>query len=535
MSDFFKRNLVWIAILLCIAGVVLSIISIPTGNPVFFFIGVVLATPTIGYLVYQVFFHQDQPELDLTPTTSKFSTSNITSIVSNKADVLLDDEITDEDNLEPFYNGYANEQEIDKRLSELTKNERELAVIDLPEIDLPTARQDNFSTTSAIENATNRELFMKRAAVATSAETFTTEIPADLISNIIDDEPITAPITQTSTPEPVAADTTVQPTAQLETYTAEIDNFDSMTDDQTTEETVSLDDPNFINNNLVVMPQNAVPVVKPNLTPIDLTNATVIHINAETVAKRKKRAEEKKNLLAQENLERYLRRYFVETAACFLMDRTIYKDKNGIAPYNKFAVNKNTGLPEYTMSATKGKLYKFATYLIDAERFITHSVLYDDFVTAIEQGVSLSRISETLHPIYRKKFKKDFILNLANREDWDNVMILVYNNYILNNDNFKDIFTHIPFEIPIAYNEENIIDYLKDADLQERFSEKYSAIEEMGVPTFWEAYYICFINSIKQKLSNTQLENAVLREYKKIARALKRADTTRRRQLRKAS
>ena len=180
------------------------------------------------------------------------------------------------------------------------------------------------------------------------------------------------------------------------------------------------------------------------------------------------------------------------------MDRTIYKDKNGIAPYNKFAVNKNTNLPEYTMSATKGKLYKFCTYLIDAERFITHQVLYDDFITAIEQGVSLARISETLHPIYRKKYKKDFVLNLANREDWDNVMILVYNNYILDNDNFKDIVTRIPFEIATAYNEENVIDYLKDPDLQERFNEKYTALEEMGVPTFWEAYYICFINSIKQ-------------------------------------
>ena len=217
------------------------------------------------------------------------------------------------------------------------------------------------------------------------------------------------------------------------------------------------------------------------------------------------------------------------------MDRTLYKDKNGIAPYNKFAVNKTTNLPEYTMAATKGKLYKFCTYLIDAERFINHHYLYEDFVTAIEQGVSLSRISETLHPIYRKKYKKDFILNLSNREDWDNVLILVYNNYLLSNDNFKDVFTHIPFEIPAAYHEENIIDYLKDPDLQERFNEKYTALEEMGVPNYWEAIFICFVNAIKQKLTTEQLENAVLKEYKKIARALKRADATRRRQLRKAS
>ena len=93
----------------------------------------------------------------------------------------------------------------------------------------------------------------------------------------------------------------------------------------------------------------------------------------------------------------------------------------------------------------------------------------------------------------------------------------------------------MPFEIPFAYNDENIIDYLKDPDLQERFAEKYSALEEMGVPTFWEAIYICFINSIKQKLTIEQLETALLREYKKISRSLKRIDNTRRKTLRKAS
>ena len=523
MNDFFKRNLVWIAILLCITGVVLSIIGIPTGKPIFFFVGIVLALPTVGYLIYQVFFHQDKPELNLAPATARVSSSNITSIVTKKDDILIRDEITDDDNLEPFYNGYANEQEIDKRLQELTNDERERAIIELPEINLPTARPGNFNATTALEDTTNDELYRQRESAAANAETFTTEVPTEFIEEL-DAEPIA---------ENNLSVVTAEPTVTNETYTAEIENFD----DQSA--ILSLTDPNYIPSDEPVMPQPVVTVKQPvkpqKLTPIDLTNATVIHINAENAAKRKQRAEEKKTLLSQTNLERYLRRYYVETAACFLMDRTIYKDKNGIAPYNKFAVNKNTNLPEYTMSATKGKLYKFCTYLIDAERFITHQVLYDDFITAIEQGVSLARISETLHPIYRKKYKKDFILNLANREDWDNVMILVYNNYILDNDNFKDIFTRVPFEIATAYNEENVIDYLKDPDLQERFNEKYTALEEMGVPTFWEAYYICFINSIKQKLTTEQLEKAVLREYKKIARALKRLDATRRRQLRKAS
>ncbi len=105
MNDFFKRNLVWIAILLCVAGIVLSIIGIPAGNPIFFFVGIVLSLPTVGYLIYHVFFYHEKPELNLNPTTTKISTSNITSIVNKRKDVLLKDEISDDDDLEPFYNG----------------------------------------------------------------------------------------------------------------------------------------------------------------------------------------------------------------------------------------------------------------------------------------------------------------------------------------------------------------------------------------------------------------------------------------------
>ncbi|MBQ7973491.1 MAG: hypothetical protein IJ295_00845 [Clostridia bacterium] len=102
---------------------------------------------------------------------------------------------------------------------------------------------------------------------------------------------------------------------------------------------------------------------------------------------------------------------------------------------------------------------------------------------------------------------------------------------MLNNDNFKDVFIRVPFEIPVAFNEQNIIDYLKDTDLQEHFAERFSALDEIGFPTFWDALYICFINSIKQKLTIEQLEDAILRNYKKVARALKRIDNNRRKLL----
>lgn len=541
MSDFFKRNLVWIAILLCIGGVVLSIIGIPTGKPIFFFVGIVLSIPTIGYLIYQVFFYRDKPELNLTPTTAKYTSSNITSIITQKDDVLLKNEITDDDDLEPLYNGYANDQEIAKRLQELTNNERQRAIIELPEIQLPKAEPGNFDEDIAIQELTNDELLQQREVLNNSDTTFSTEVPPAFIEETTvateeANEPLTDTVQTAENTKPVS-------------YTVNIDNFDTLDENNeslvfsperqeiTNEQSVelTLDAPDFIPPTEPVLAQNPDSAQPVKLTPVDLTNKKIVSINTATIEKRKQKAQEKKTLLEQSNLERYLRRYFIETAVCFLLDRTFYKDKYGIAPYNKLAINKDTNLPEYTMSATKGKLYKFCTYLIDTERFITHQYLYDDFITAVEQGISLSRISETLHSLYRKKYKKDFILNLSNREDWDNVIILVYNNYILNNDNFKDIFTHVPFEIPFAYNDENIIDYLKDPDLQERFAEKYSALEEIGVPTFWEAVYICFINSIKQKLTTEQLETAIMREYKKIARSLKRLDNTRRKTLRKAS
>ena len=499
MTDFFKRNLVWITIILCVGGVVLSIIGIPTGNPIFFFIGIILALPTIAYLIYQVFFDNGKAELNLAPTTIKTNHSNITSIISDKNQILLSDQISNEENLETLYHGYANQDEISKRLQELTNNERERTIIELPEIILPDAEPEDSNNdfdfenddTTTIETKTNQELALQRENFSQLPNTFIPEIPAE--------------INETNH--------NLEVTTPTEDHT-EIPDSENISP--------SLTDPNFVLGKRVM----------PKLDP-KLLNAkhTIIRINPQNAELRKQKAAEKKALLSQPNLERYLQRYFIETAACFLMDRTIYKDKHGIAPYNKYAVNKDTGLLEYSMSATKGKLYKFCTNLIDAERFITHPALYEDFVTAVERGVSLARISETLHPLYRKKYKKDFVLNLSNREDWDNVIILVYNNYILNNDNFKDIFIRVPFEIPVAYNEPNVIDYLKDTELQDRFNERYAALEDIGIPTFWEAIYVCFINSIKQKLTIEQIENVILREHKKIVRGLKRADKTRRKLL----
>lgn len=475
MIEFVKKNLVWVSIFLCIAGVVLSVIGIPTQQPLFFFVGIILALPTIAYILYQVFFDKGQAEIDLRAAeATKPTTNHITTVLEKKEDLLLMNNETNEDEevdvLEPFYNGYASQEEIAMHLAEITKAERERAIDDSPADVIPAVTPEPEIDQAAVEIATQGELFRQREIEQTNPG-----------SNRSDDTLVPAATHEApavSTPEVHAEPTT--PMLAEQTY------------------------------------------------------QTVIKINPMAGEIKKQRAQEKKALLQQSNLEKYLQHYFLETAACFLLDRNIYKDNNGIAPYNKFAANKDTGLPEYSMACTKGRLYKFCTYLLDAERFMTHPSFYNDFITAIESGVPLARISETLHPLYRKN-KKEFVLNLSNREDWDNVMILVYNNYLLNNDNFKDVFIRIPFEIPVAYNEQNITDYLNDIDVQDRFMDKYPALSEMGIPTVWEALYIGFVNSIKQKLSIEQLENAILRDHKKIARSLKRTYTARQKALKKAS
>ena len=258
-----------------------------------------------------------------------------------------------------------------------------------------------------------------------------------------------------------------------------------------------------------------------------------------TTDEEKQKIQNKKLLFTQENLERYLRIYFVEMISCFLMDRDKYIDYFGIAPYNKITIkpSKIPGVPDevvYTMTATKPKLYKFATYLVDLERFITHEQLYHNFIASIEAGKSLVRISEQLHKLYRKLYKADFVNNFTNKEDFDNLLILVSNNYILGNNDFRQIFTKVPFEIPNGFTDDNIIRYLSNPTIKERFLENFPNYGDIGFYNIWDAIYICFINSVKGKLTIKQLEYAATTDHKRISKALARADKQLQRELSKA-
>jgi hypothetical protein len=248
----------------------------------------------------------------------------------------------------------------------------------------------------------------------------------------------------------------------------------------------------------------------------------------EVLAARKLNAAAKKNLFIKQNLDRYLKNYFIEVAACFLMNRDEYKDTFGIAPYNKITIKKSDipGVADritFSMSNTIGKLYKFCTYLIDAERFLTHEELYKTFVTLLESGTSLVRISEKLFIAYKKIYKKDFVNRLTNKENFDNVLVLASNSYIIDNNSFRDVFNRIPFSIPAGLTDENIVSYLTRADIEERFTSAFPNFGDIGFTNVWTAMYVCFINSIKQNLSAEHLATAILKDTKRVTKMLIRA------------
>ena len=86
----------------------------------------VLSIPTVGYLIYQVFIDRGKTELNLTPTTIPLQRSNITSIIADKKEVLLNDNVSYDEDLESLYDGYANQDEIAKRLQEKEQLENEI-------------------------------------------------------------------------------------------------------------------------------------------------------------------------------------------------------------------------------------------------------------------------------------------------------------------------------------------------------------------------------------------------------------------------
>jgi len=112
--------------------------------------------------------------------------------------------------------------------------------------------------------------------------------------------------------------------------------------------------------------------------------------------------------------------------------------------------------------------------------------------------------------------------NLTNKEDFDNLLILVSNNYLLNGHDFRDTFTRVPFAVPNELNDENIANYLATPAMKEKFEEAFPNYSDIGFDSVWDAIYICFINSIKSKLTNQQLEDAIILHHNRMAKLLAR-------------
>jgi len=143
----------------------------------------------------------------------------------------------------------------------------------------------------------------------------------------------------------------------------------------------------------------------------------------------------KKTLLARPNLETLVRKYYVEVAACFLMNRDAYKDEFGLAPYNKIIQPKpgcEVMTAQHVMAKTEDRFWRFAQTLVDVERFMAHPVLFPAYEKFVATDTSLVIISEQLHYMYlQKNTRKDFVKNYTYKEDFENLLILVNNNYIV--------------------------------------------------------------------------------------------------------
>jgi len=141
----------------------------------------------------------------------------------------------------------------------------------------------------------------------------------------------------------------------------------------------------------------------------------------------------KKAILGRQNIEVLVKKYFVEVAGCFLMNRDAYKDQFGLAPYNKIINSKIGGEATHIMAATEDRFWRFAETLVDVERFLKHPILFNAFEKFTDAKMPLVLISEKLHYMYlQKNIRKDFVKNYTYKEDFENLLILVNNNHLRN-------------------------------------------------------------------------------------------------------
>ena len=247
--------------------------------------------------------------------------------------------------------------------------------------------------------------------------------------------------------------------------------------------------------------------------------------------RRKDKQAEKRAVLSRENVQKHIRKYFVETAACFLMDRNAYKDRFGLSPYNRVLVTEaiNPGEKEkveHQMMGTVDKLYKFCELLIDVDSFFNHDKLFPVFEQLVDEGTSLVRISEKLHLLYLQFHKKDFVKDYRYKEDFENMLIMISHHYLVRGLNFRGLFkTFEGFDQAENLNpdqKDEIINFLSKPQLGEQFSEYFSNWADLGFETMHQALVVCYTDARKNNLSDEQLAHIILKDANKLAKPLAR-------------
>ena len=229
---------------------------------------------------------------------------------------------------------------------------------------------------------------------------------------------------------------------------------------------------------------------------------------------------------SRENVDKHIRKYFIELAACFLMNRDSYKDKFGLSPYNRVVISETkSGKKKVTHSilATKDKLYKFAELLIDVDRFFAHPNLYPLFVELVNEGTSLVRISEKLHLLYLQNYRKDFAKDYRYKEDFENILVLTSHHYIAKTMTFKPVFTPPPaFDVKAALLGDEGMAYLSDTQRQERFEDYFPNYRDLGFESASQAYVAAFAQTQRNEVEMSTLVDVILKDANRTAKALER-------------
>ncbi|MCL2846442.1 MAG: hypothetical protein FWE38_02005 [Firmicutes bacterium] len=248
---------------------------------------------------------------------------------------------------------------------------------------------------------------------------------------------------------------------------------------------------------------------------------------AELAKKRRQAEKEKrKKVLSRANVEKHIHRYFLTLSACFLMDRDDYKDRFGISPYNRIIVVPPTEeggreTVSHQMSATPDKLYRFAETLIDVDRFFKHPALFPTFRDMVFENTSLVRMSEKLHLLYLQSYRRDFVKDYRYREDFENMLILVSNHFIVREFNFRKVFRRAPQDWE-KLTDPGVLDYLKSGQLQATFEEYFPHWADLGFANIAQAMVACFIDSQKEELTTARLVSKMLKETPRAAKQLDR-------------